>query len=451
MPALAVALAVVVLGGFVALAGVTTYRYGRRDLLHPIVLTNGIMAYFVLIPAAYFLATGMDAVPAKFNLAQPARSLAVALVLLLVMYVFILLAFRRAPRVDAPTLGGTFGDANPVLVLVFGCIGFGIGLLVFAAYVVANGGPIRMLTVTPRTAFQVVPNTYRFRIFGLIGVFGGYATILCALRPALERRRSGATLSHLSTRTLALTGTVTALTMAVAISTRARMVILIPALVAIIYFWTAGWLPQRALVGVGAVVVTMGVGFSAIEGLLSGFRLVTVFDVLIRGVVQLPRLALVMVLVERVPGEAFFQFGATIPEAFYIDLPGDPRYGNILERIATGTDTDGHTVSAMLPGELWLNFGPVGIAVGALAYGAALGWIYRLREHASPLVRGVQPVVFVCVLLLWPTNLTWGVPNLLVRVLLPVLVAVAAAVIVQRWFPSVMQTLAGNEKNRTNG
>lgn len=35
----------------------TTYYFIREDLLHPFVLLNGILAYFVLTPAAYLLTT----------------------------------------------------------------------------------------------------------------------------------------------------------------------------------------------------------------------------------------------------------------------------------------------------------------------------------------------------------------------------------------------------------
>lgn len=445
-------LAVMVLAAFIILAGATTYRYGRHDLLHPVVLVNGIMAYFVLIPATYFLATGMQTVPAKYGLIHPTRALAVALVVLFGMYIVILAAYRWGPwgqpsprntrsRFDVSAVGDAFADTNPGVLLVIGLVGFSIGLLVYGYYVFANGGLVRLLTVTPRTAFQITPNTYRFRLLGLMGVVGGWVTVLCALRPALERRQSVFASLRQSPRAIALAAVVTSITMFVAVSTRARMVILVPALIALVYGHTAGWLSQRTLVGVGAVIVTIGVSFSAIESILNGYTIAGIIHVFVRGVVQVPRLALFMVLIERVPSEVSFMFGATIPEAFYIDLPGDPRYGNVVERIATGTDKDTHFASAMLPGELWVNFGPVGILVGGVVYGAALRWAYRLREATVPLVRGVQPALFVCILLLWPTNLTWGLPNLFVRILVPVLVAVIAALIIQRRFPSIARTI----------
>lgn len=44
MPIVLATLAVVVLTAFVVLARATTYRYGCHDLLHSVVLVNGIMA-----------------------------------------------------------------------------------------------------------------------------------------------------------------------------------------------------------------------------------------------------------------------------------------------------------------------------------------------------------------------------------------------------------------------
>lgn len=447
MPSMYTLVATAVLAVFTVLTGATTYHYGRRDLLHPIVLVNGIMAYFVLVPATYFLATGMAAVPARFGLTNPERALTVALVVLLGMYVVIFVAFRRTSRYETTAVGGTlagvFNDTNSSVLLATGLAGISIGLLIYGYYVFANGGLIRMLTVTPRTAFQTAPNTYRFRLLGLGGVFGGWATILCALRPALERRESTVLSIRQSFPIITLATVVTSITMFVAVSTRARMVILVPALIVLVYGHTAGWFSQRILVGVGSVVVMIGVSFSVFESLLNGYTIIGIMKTLIHSIVHIPRLTLVMVLTERVPDQASFLYGATIPEAFYIDLPGDPRYGNVVEFIATGTDKEGHFASAMFPGELWLNFGPVGILVGGVIYGMVLQWTYRLRESTNSLVRGIQPIVFICVLLIWPTNLTWGISNLFVRVLMPVLVAIAATLVIQRQFPSIARAVCG--------
>lgn len=81
----------------------------------------------------------------------------------------------------------------------------------------------------------------------------------------------------------------------------------------------------------------------------------------------------------------------------------------------------------MFPGELWLNFGPAGLDIGGFVYGAALPWTYRLRKSASVLVRGMQPTVFVCVLLLWTTNLTWRIPKLFICILMPILMRLSSS------------------------
>lgn len=428
--------AILVLTAFVVLAGVTTYRYGRHDLLHPVVLVNGIMAYYVLLPAAWFLTTEMAAVPNRFDLARPARALTVALIVLLAMYVIILAAFRYAGRTDRePFRAEAVADANSDALLALGLVGFGVGLLIYAYYVVANGGLVRMFLVPTRTAFQTASGTFIFRLIGLLGVFGGYVTVLCALRPVLERPRA-------NPYALAVAGVLTAITLFVAVSTRARMVILVPALVVFVYAWTAGWLSRHTLVATGTLVVLVGLGFSAFERAAMGYNVASIIAAAAKGFLQLPRLALVMVVIERVPDVVGYQWGATIPTALHIDAFGWPRYGTLTERIAVGRDVPGHSMSAMLPGELWVNFGVVGVLVGGTVYGAALRWAYQLRKSSVALVRGVQPALFVCVLLLWPTNLTWGLPKLLVRLLAPVFVAVVVAVVIQRWFPSLAQKLS---------
>lgn len=444
-----VVLAAAVLLAFVALTAATTYHHARRDILHPIVLVNGIITFFVLIPAAWLLATRLQAFPNYIDIAHPARSLAIALAALGGMYIVILGAYRYAGRVSVTGSLTTAGDdaladVNPRVVLALGVVGFIVGVVNYAVFVYLNGGIIRMFTVTPRTAFYHVPNTLRYQMIGMLGVFGGFATILCALRPAIERsrvRRHNPTGFVRSIRVAVAIALVTAITLAVAVSTRARMVILVPLAMLIVYVHTAGWLSRRTVVGVGGFVVAAGLSFSLIESVLLGQRVDVALSTLLHSVVHMPRFALMMVLVESVPGEVGYQWGATLPKAFYLDLPGFPRYGNLLERIATGTDSKNISFSAMLPGELWLNFGPVGLAVGGVVYGVALRWTYRLRTSASVLVRGAQPTVFVCVLLLWPTNLTWGIPNLFIRFLVPVAIAIGVAVVVQRRFPSLARTL----------
>jgi hypothetical protein len=497
---------------FTGLIGVTLYQTLRKDIMHPLVLVSGIFAYFIVIPGAYLLFTGFQSIPAEFHLSHPMWALVVALIIMLVIYVITLVTFQfgfgfngirdldiklsfsslrsilwprfvpdsrsqpqsmeRGERTDL--IIDYLDSVNPGVLFCLGLAGFSAGLLTYSGYVWINGGPMHMLTVAERTAVQTVPNTYRFRILGLAGLFGGWTTILCALRPLLERRghekRSSTRLhqhrsqsSYTQTRlfggtfsdlknitsfirspsawagmTLILTS---AIVLVAAVLTRARMVILVPALILLIYLHTAEWLPQRALLTIGTLVFFVGVTFSAIEKILLGYPLSATISPLLHGFVQTRRLALLMVVLVRVPFEFPFQYGATLLDAVYIDIPGFPRYGNYLEIIAYGVEKENRTLSAMLPGELWLNLGPIGILIGGVVYGLALRWIYRFQHVAAPLLRGIYPMALVCVLLLLPSNLTWGIPNLFFRVLAPVIVAIVATLLIQRRFPSIAHTL----------
>jgi hypothetical protein len=444
--------AILLLAVFAALVAVTTIRHIRRDLLHPLVLVNGILTYFILLPGAYFLTTESGYILRTYNLVPPARSLALALGATLALYISVLVAFYGIPSLSerwtkksestiplstrpsalnssrsilAAAVDDIFARVNFGVLFWLGIAGFIVGIFSYAWYIWVNGGPIRMLTVTPRTAFSVVPNTGRYRVIGLAGIFGGYVTLLCALRSPVERRQC-------SRFTVGALVTVAAVAILAAVMTRARMVILIPAFIGLVYLYSAERISARILVGLGTTIVAVGVGFLAIEGILLGTS--GVRGALRAGLIHRPRLAAFMAVVTRVPAEISYQYGATFLEAVYINLPGYPRYGNLLETIAYGEQTRYRTLSAMLLGELWANFGPLGMIVGGVVYGAVLRVVYGLRNATAALTRGLYPTALVCIVLFLPTNFTWGTRGLVLRLIAPVVTAVIVAYVAQRLF-----------------
>lgn len=168
---------------------VTTYHYAQESLVHPIVLLNGVFSYFIVIPGVYLGMTRNFSVEFPFAFETPEWIFVQTLAICLAMYLSIVVVFERVPvRKTAVQRKAPRWQADSGLVLTLGVFGFVVGLLSFGYYVFVNGGPVRLLTVIPRTAFQTVPETARYRIFGLMGIFGGVFTAFTAARPAVEAR-----------------------------------------------------------------------------------------------------------------------------------------------------------------------------------------------------------------------------------------------------------------------
>jgi hypothetical protein len=444
MPFLTRVAAVGVLVVFCALVAATTYRRVQRDLTHPLVLFNGVVAYFVLVPAFVMLAVGY---PSPYY-GDPFAARLVALVSLLVGYVAVFGGYAAVPavhrhRVEAQPRSRLRANAStplPVrgvlrwlrtdshLLARLGLLGFGVGAAFYVFYVAINGGLVRLVTVTPRLAFQTVPNTMRFRWLALIGLFGGLVTVGMALRERLEPG-----LPPLRPRDAALLAVVGGGTLFAAVTFRARMLIAILAAYVLVYAYTAGRLSDRRLIEMGvAAVATVGV-FSFIEAaLLGGTRIL----LLVRGFVQFARLDAFVGLVQRIPSDQPYALGSTFVGAIPIQWPGQPpTYGQHLD-IILGGDKPHHVVSAMLPGELYVNFGVAGLLIGSAIFGGMLYGVTRLRDAGDGTARGLYPALVVTVVLAWPTNVFWAAKGLILRLLVPPLMAIAVAHWYRRIDPS---------------
>jgi oligosaccharide repeat unit polymerase len=414
---------------FVATAIWVTKQYGEDSILHPLILVNGVLAYFVLIPAAYLTLTGKF----LFPLSNPYSSLYAGLSIFFLVYLLTIAGFRvfstssqdfkryiPARRVPSSR------DAKPQLVRWLGLAGFSVGLLTFSYYVWVNGGVMRMLTVHPRTAFSTVPETGRWRMIGLAGISGGFATLLVGYWPLLRHQTT-------DPRDMAILTIVTFLTFITSVMTRARMVIIIPVLVFLLYAYSAKLISRRAVLSAGGALAALVVVGSFVEAVFLGSGST---GIILRSIIHITRLEIFNGIVSRVPTNHPYQYGATLLRAFMIQWPDMPlRYGDQVELIIRGKNRANLTFSGMLLGELYLNFGLLGTLVGGFGYGAALGIVYRLRESTSYLAQGAYPILLIGTVLLLPTNLTWATQGIILRYLAPVAVAVSTAYILQQYTP----------------
>lgn len=396
----------------------------RRRSFDPLLYVTGVFAYFVLVPAVYLTFTRDFA----YGHADPGVKLARALVVLLVAYVALLVGYavvRRLLRAsDLPPLERPSVDSRVLLVL--GLAGTAIGVIAFAYFVVINGGFTRLMTVKPRTAFQTVPNTGKFRLLGLMGVFGGWLTVWIALYPVVDDTKR----SLLSRTGLLLAGSL-GLALAFAVFSRERLKILYIILFSVSYVATTSRVDIRRLTAYGCGLVLFGISFTAVEQAAIGSAR---FADLFHSVLNPLRLEALMEVVAGVPSERPYQGGATYLNTFVSDRgTGTMAYGDQVELLLRGRNAEAIGFSAMIWGEMWLNFGPPGILVGSGLYGAAIGAVAWFQRNAvSPALRGLSAVLVATVAIAIPAASTWISKVLFTQTLLPVLVALGVAYLVGR-------------------
>jgi len=425
---------ILILVVFVLLAASVIYKHSDHDIFHPLILLTGLFGYFVIVPGMYIALTGEFS--SLYTAGYPA--LAGALTVLLAAYLVILGAFYFTSRVLESYygsdsfryldhtwhfyLGGRLNHMGHFRVLtVLGVVGVLLGVVFYEYYVVVNGGHLRLLTVQPRTTFQQEPNMARYRWLAQAGLFGGAATVLLGQRPQLE---SG----NIGIREIVVAGVPVTLAVAAAISFRARGLVLVLGIYLVIYIYTTGRTADRTVALTAAVVIAVGGAFSAVEIALIGSGPGGSGGSLIEGFVHTARLNVFIGIVTLVPSEYPYQFGSTLVGA----LPIETGVGSYGEQAALllGAKADGVTLSGMLPGELWLNAGLMGVVGGAAVYGVALRIIYTLRGRASYVVRGIYPVILTSVLLIWTTNVLWATKTLGLQLVMPVVASLAVIYIV---------------------
>lgn len=405
----------------VGIVAKSTLQRIHESLLHPIILFNGIITYYVIVPAAYILATGNG----YFARITTTDTVFAVLSVVTISYAAAIYGFQRAssPRLSqkiTPSVLLSERDAPSHRLRLLGLLGFTVGLLSYTYYIIVNGGPVQMFTVQPRTAFTTVPETGRWRVLGLTGIIGGYVTILTS-------HHQKATHGRLTIYNVLLLATVCTLTVASTVLTRARMMILLPLLILVIYLYNTNTITDRQMVGtaigVGSLVLVGGVA----ESLLVGNGNIMV---LLDSFVHRVRLEIMAGIITQVPSQHPYGYGETLLRAPMINWPGMPlRYGDQAEIIMIGENRKYTTMSGMLVGELWLNWGILGVIGGSLGYGGLLGLVYQFRNSSNYLVSGSYPIVLVTAVLLWPTNIAWATKSLVLRLIAPLVVATIGVIV----------------------
>lgn len=396
---------------------ITTINRIRDELFHPIVVLNAIVTFYIVGPAWKLTLTG----DYKLGHANPDGQLAQTLTVIILSYFGILWAYRRTQSDSTlPAVLPKWRGIDHRTLFFLGAFGFGAGVLFYLYYVFVNGGFVRLVTITPRTAFTG-PDTARFKFLGYAGLFAGMISMLTAYRPRIVR-------GDLDTRDYAILGGVLIVTFLIVISLRSRMNIVVPAAYLLLYTEGTGRLPRRHLVAAGAVLFTFGVGYTFIESLFSA-REANPALLLIGGVLSTARLELLMDTITRVPEAYPYQYGATFLRSLGIWWPDAPMaYGNQLELVVYGEDRPNLSFPAFMLGEFWLNFGLLGVLAGSAVFGWALKTVSSLRHLThSTIAMSVYPVLFLGIITAYPTSLSWAFRSVWIRIVLPIGIALYVA------------------------
>jgi oligosaccharide repeat unit polymerase len=423
MPSLLATLATVaLLIGFAGTIVTVVYRYIQRDLFHPLVLVTAIMVYYVFLPSVGLL-TGIRL---RFENAHThlVTELAVALAVIFASFLLIIGAFHRTDftkrtQTVASKLRTTERIIDMNVLVLLGLLGFVAGLVCYLYYVFVNGGFVRLATVTPRTAFQTVPNTGRFYVLGMGGLYAGLFTVFTGLRRRFER-------GVLARGGYLILGGMFVVVMVAAILHRGRMGILLPAAYVLLYLQTSRHVPTKWIIGGGGVVFVFGIAFASFEALFRAGG--SFFNLLVRSLFQVSYLETIMIVFRDVPSEYPLQWGGTFLWILMWRFPRlPPNYGTQMELIVWGATKKNITLPAMMYGELWLNFWFIGVLVGSVVIGALLKTIYQTRAVERYLADGLYPLALLIVMTAITSSIEFAITSVFIRMVAPVLLAICVA------------------------
>ncbi|WP_129115513.1 hypothetical protein [Halegenticoccus tardaugens] len=406
--------------------GFTSWRRVGEDLFHPIVLVNVIMLYYIIGPAWFLLFTNKYHFGESLN--DPSGSLTLTLGIAFLTYCVIVGVYSRtSPRTQSYSRSNRFfpdtDDIDRRVLFGLGVIGFLTGIFTYLYYVFVNGGFIRLLTITPRTAFAA-PDTARFSFLAYAGIMAGMVTIFLAYRPEIRR-------DNLTKFDYYVLAAILSITFAIVLSLRSRMNLVIPAAYILLYAEDTDQLPRSYLIGGAAALFTVGMSYTMFEAIFAdrGAHLMMLVS---QGLIDTIRLEVLMHVIDAVPSSHPYQWGATFVHTLGIRWEGMPAsYGNQLQEIVIGQQRDYITFPALMLGELYLNFGALGLFLGGGIFGYVLKVVHHMRTQARTwLSRGISPLILLGIVSMLPTSIAWGVKSIWLRVVVPVTLAIFVAYVI---------------------
>lgn len=193
---------------------------------------------------------------------------------------------------------------------------------------------------------------------------------------------------------------------------------------ALVYHYVGPGITYRKLVSLGALVVVLFPISEIVANIQSGDRLMQAFGIsgsfvwYIKAFVgRMIGMGALTMIIARTPEQVPYQGGETLLLAIYGLVPrilwsGKPSLimCGVNNRFFSGRGVDSNTCAAMtVPGELFWNFGAIGVVVGLLCVGLILGGLYRWFTRVGGEGRRYVLLVVYAIVLLMLMRFEWGV------------------------------------------
>lgn len=383
----------------------------KNNTFNPILLFFGVVTYFYIIPAIYLYMTSNYAWHSEI----PNRDILVALLVVLLFSTLVSISYLYLPEIKVYLIKPHINQSDSRYIFFAGLLWILIGLVSYTLFVSLNGGFASFLT--GNRALQTVPNTQRYKILAWAGLWSGLPLIIPSSHELYKNmnKRQGRLFVY-------FIGLLVLVVIIATFSFRSRLKAAYPIIYFLLYFHHQINKISFKGFGVIAALGAIGVGgFTLIEYIIIGKN--TSLQLLINGLIYHLRFEPLIAVITEFSREPSFQFGTTfLYGGIWYDI-GVTSLGDQIELILTGRNQPGFTISATVLGELYINYGMIGILFFGAVYGFLLKTIKTtLLESDNNVSKGLYPAILFITLAVVPTSIGWVLRNFVMVVLPPIII-----------------------------
>ncbi|MCF2165494.1 O-antigen polysaccharide polymerase Wzy [Halobacterium salinarum] len=391
------------------------YIRHQNDVFNPISLFALGTIYLYLVPGVYLYISDDFVWLTEVS----KRDFLTASLVVFLFFALVVSSFLRLPKVKIRGINFNISRSDSRFLFFAGLLWIALGLTGYLLYVWLNGGFVRLLTVN-RALFQTVPNTQRYKILAWVGLWGGLPLVVPSAHELYENidgRQRRLFIYFVSILVL--------LVLVITFSFRGRLKAAYPMAYILLYLhyriYKISFKQFGLIAALGAISIG---GFTFIEYIIGGGN--ASLRLIINGLIYRVRFEPLVAVITEASIERPFQLGTTfINGGMWYDVGITP-LGERIELIVTGEDLPGFTIGATVIAELYLNYGIVGVLLGAPIYGFLLKVIWStLLESDNYIVKGIYPAMLFISLAIVPTSIGWVLRNFVMIVLPPIILTLA--------------------------